>query len=94
MSDVISELEAEQLYRQALSRIQDELGWSPGEAHRALAQIAAGHGVFLHDVALAVLSAPSLKLGMSAALRQVVLERRPFHACASQCAAALADASP
>jgi len=78
MSDVISELEAEQLYRQALSRIQDELGWSPGEAHRALAQIAAGHGVFLHEAAMAVLSIPSLKPGMYTALRQVVVERQPF----------------
>jgi hypothetical protein len=78
MSDVVSEREAEELYRRALSRIQDELGWSPGEAHRALAHIAAGHGVFLHEAATAVLSVPSLKPGMYAALQQVVVERQPF----------------
>jgi ANTAR domain-containing protein len=69
-------LEAQHLYQRAISRIQADLGWTPPEAHAALAHLAAGHGVFLHDVAAAVLFAPSLANGLYAALKQVVFKRR------------------
>jgi hypothetical protein len=75
---ITPELEAEQLYRRALDRMQRELGWSMGEAHAALAELAAGNGVFLHDVALAVLEARTLKRGLQSAVRQTVFDRRPL----------------
>ena len=75
ISTVKSDLEAQQIYQRALSRIQADLGWTLPEAHAALAQLAAGHGVFLHDIAAAVLFAPSLADGLYMALRQVVFKR-------------------
>lgn len=71
-----TDIEAQSLYQRALSRMQTELGWTLTEAHAVLAQLAAGHGVFLHDVAAAVLHAPSLAGGPAAALAQVVFQRR------------------
>jgi len=75
---ITPELEAEQLYQRALSRLQAELGWSTGKAYEALAGLAAGNGVFLPDVATAVLMAPSLKRGLHHALRRAVYDRRPL----------------
>lgn len=72
-----TEIDAQNLYRRALNRMQSELGWTPAQAHAALAQLAAGYGVFLHDVAAAVLFAPSLGGGPAFALKQVVFQRRP-----------------
>ena len=74
---IAPELEAEQLYHRALARLQNELGWSIGQAHTALAELAAGNGVFLHDVAFAVLEARTLKHGLPVAIRQAVFDRRP-----------------
>lgn len=71
-----TDVEAQGLYQQALNRMQTELGWTLTQAHAVLAQLAAGHGVFLHDVAAAVLQAPSLTGGLAAALAQVVFQRR------------------
>jgi hypothetical protein len=68
--------EARNLYQQAVSRMQSELGWTLDEAHTLLAHLAAGYGVFLHDVAAAVLCAPSLSGGPAAALHQVIFQRR------------------
>ena len=76
ITTVKSDLEAQNVYQQALSRMQADLGWTPVESHTALAQLAAGYGVFLHDVAAAVLSVPSLVGGPAAALKQMVFERR------------------
>ena len=71
-----SDNEAQHLYQRAIGRLQSDLGWTLAEAHTTLAQLAAGYGVFLHDVAAAVLSAPSLAGGPAAALKQVVFQRR------------------
>ena len=76
ISTVTSDVEAQHLYQQAVSRIQTDLGWTQPEAHAALAHLAAGHNVFLHDIAAAVLFAPSLADGLYVALRQVVFKRR------------------
>ena len=79
MSKLPPDAEAEQLYQQALNRIQEELGWSSGRAHEVLADLAAGHGVFLHDVAAAVVSIPSLKGGLQQALHHVAFDHRPLN---------------
>lgn len=71
-----SDSEAQLVYQRALGRLHSDLGWTLAEAHATLAQLAAGYGVFLHDVAAAVLSAPSLVGGPAAVLRQVVFQRR------------------
>jgi hypothetical protein len=76
ISTVNSDLEAQHLYQRAINRIQAELGWTLSEAHAALAHLAAGHNVFLHDIAAAVLFAPSLADGLYVALKQIVFKRR------------------
>ena len=73
------EQEAEQLYRRAVKRLETELGWSPGKAHTLLADVAAGYGVFLHDVAAAVVTVPSLKRSLRRTLRSAVFDRRPLN---------------
>jgi len=72
------DVEAERLYQQALNRIQEELGWSSGQAHEVLSGMAAGHGVFLHDIAAVVVSVPSLKRGLPQALNRSVFDHRPL----------------
>ncbi len=70
--------ESEQVYQHALTRLEKELGWVPSQAHEAMANLAASHGVFLDDVALAVIDAPTIKCGLGQALRRVVFDRRPL----------------
>ncbi len=69
-------IETEPVYTQAIARIQKDLGWGTTQAPAALAQIAQAHGVFLDDVAQAVLSARTIKYGLASALRPVRFERR------------------
>lgn len=66
----------QQVYKQAIRRIEKDLGWGAHQAHQALAYIAQANGVFLDDVAEAILGARSLKRGLAYALRQVHFERR------------------
>ena len=73
-----AEHEIEQIYQQAVARLEKELGWTPQQAHSVIAELAAAYGVFLHDVARAVLAAPSVKQGLTRALRQVPFDRRPL----------------
>lgn len=75
---IATEHEAEQIYQQAVARLQNELGWAPHTAHIAIAEFAAAHGVFLHDVAREVLAAHSIKRGLAHALRQAAFDRRPL----------------
>ena len=70
--------ESDKVYNNAIARLQEELGWTPGDAHRVLADIAAGYGVFLQDVAVMVLAAPSLKGGVPQALQGVTYDHRPL----------------
>ena len=72
-------LESDQVYNQAVKRIQTELGWTPGKADSMLADLAAGYGVLIDDVAAVVVGARTLKRGLSFALRQSVIDRRPLH---------------
>ena len=72
-----TEQEAEQVYPQAIARIERELGWGAHQAHLALAEIAQAYGVFLDDVAHAILGARSIKRGLASALRPVKFDRRP-----------------
>ena len=67
----------EQVYRRAIARIQGDLGWGAHQAHVALAQIAQANGVFLDDVAEAILGARSIKRGLAYGLRRVRFDRRP-----------------
>lgn len=76
---IASQLEGEQVYNQAIKRIQTELGWTPGKADSMLADLAAGYGVLINDVAAAVVGARTLKRGLSCALRRAVIDRRPLH---------------
>lgn len=66
----------EPVYSRAIARIERDLGWGDQQAHAALAQIAQAYGVFLDDVAQAVLGARSLKRGLALALRPVRFDRR------------------
>ncbi len=75
---ITPEVETEQIYCQAIKRLQAEFGWNSNKAHTALAELAAGYGVLISDVATAVLAAPSLKRGVSLAVRQAVLDHRPL----------------
>jgi|CXWL01.1.fsa_nt_gi hypothetical protein len=76
---IAPQLEGEQVYNQAIKRIQTELGWTPGKADSMLAGLAAGYGVLIDDVAAVVVDARTLKRGLSFALSQAVLDRRPRH---------------
>ncbi len=76
---IAPQLEGEQVYNQAIKRIQIELGWTPGKADSMLADLAAGYGVLINDVAAAVVGARTLKRGLSCVLRQAVIDRRPLH---------------
>lgn len=67
----------QQVYQRAIARIERDLGWGAQQAHLALAQIAQANGVFLDDVAEAILGARSLKRGLAHALREVKFDRRP-----------------
>jgi hypothetical protein len=79
LSKLPLDVEAERLYQQALNRIQSELGWSSGQAHEVLSGMAAGHGVFLHDIAAVVISVPSLKGGLQHALGRIAFDHRPLN---------------
>ncbi|MBI3243573.1 MAG: hypothetical protein HYZ49_14920 [Chloroflexi bacterium] len=72
------ESETEQIYSRAIQRLQAEFGWTSRECHSALAQLAAGYGVLLSDVATVVLAAPSLKRGVNLVVSQSVLDHRPL----------------
>lgn len=76
---IAPQLEGEQVYNQAIKRIQTELGWTPGKADNMLADLAAGYGVLIDDVAAAVVGARTLKRGLGSALRQAVIDRRPLY---------------
>jgi hypothetical protein len=67
----------ENVYKRAIARIERDLGWEAHQAHLALAQIAQAYGVFLDDVAQAVLGARSIKRGLAYALQPVRFDRRP-----------------
>jgi hypothetical protein len=41
-----AEHEIEQIYQQAVARLEKELGWTPQQAHSVIAELAAAHGVF------------------------------------------------
>jgi aspartokinase-like uncharacterized kinase len=68
----------EQLYKQAVRRIERDLGLSQSMAHAVLADAAQAYGVFLDDIAQAVLKAKTLKRGIAAALRTAEFDRRPL----------------
>ncbi|MBM4425477.1 MAG: hypothetical protein FJ030_19225 [Chloroflexi bacterium] len=76
--NIVADSEADQIYHQALDRLERELGWPQGKSHDAIAELAAGYGVFLHDVARAVLSAPSVKYGLGRALLGAPFDHRPM----------------
>lgn len=61
--------------RQAVARIQTELGWPPRAAHNALAEYAAAYGVLRRDVAAAILAANSLKRGLGYVMSDIDFDR-------------------
>lgn len=67
------------IYERALARVEFDLGLTPSKAHIALAGYAAAYGLFLDDVAKAVLNARTIKRGLNLALKQASFERRPLH---------------
>jgi len=69
--------ETEQVYKRAIARIEKDLGWGAQQAHDAMALIAQAYGVFLDDVAQAVLGARSIKRGLAFAVEPIRLRRRP-----------------
>jgi hypothetical protein len=71
-------LQADQVYERAVARLVRELGWAPEKAHTALGEFAQAYGVFLDDVAEAVVRARSVKRGLAFALRAVKFDRRPM----------------
>ncbi len=70
--------ESEHIYERAIARLGKELGWTPSKAHEVLGELAAGYGVFLDDVAMAVIDAPTIKRGLGQALRRIPPDRRPL----------------
>ncbi len=70
--------DGDQVYQRAISLLEKELGWTKSEAHEAIAALAARYGVFLDDVARAMLAAPTVKDGPGYALSQVAPDRRPL----------------
>jgi len=68
----------EQLYQQAVFRLEKDLGLSAVKAHAMLADAAQAYGVFLDDIAGVVLKAPSLKRGVAFVLRTAQFDRRPI----------------
>ncbi|HLF00681.1 MAG TPA: hypothetical protein VI547_01800 [Anaerolineales bacterium] len=70
--------QSDQVYERAVARLVRELGWAPAEAHTAMGEFAQGYGVFLDDVAEAVLHARSVKRGLARALRSAKFDRRPM----------------
>jgi hypothetical protein len=70
------EKEPEPVYARAIKRIKRDLGYGDQQAHEALTHIAQAYGVFLDDVAQAVLGARSIKRGLALALRPVRFDRR------------------
>ncbi len=70
--------EAEDVYSQAIARLETELGLARSEAQHAIAACAAGYGVFLHEVAATLLAVRSLKRGVGYALRGAMFDRRPM----------------
>lgn len=75
-SRIETEQEPEPVYSRAIARIQSDLGMGKQQAHDALAQIAQAYGVFLDDVAQAVLGARTIKRGLALALKPVRFDRR------------------
>ncbi len=75
--EAITKNENEQVYHRAIARMEKDLGWAPSKAHDAIAEAASAYGVFLDDVAHAVLAARSIKRGLTHVLRQTDFDRRP-----------------
>jgi hypothetical protein len=69
--------ENESVYIQAVARLEQDLGWTETDARDAIASYASAQGVFLDDVASAILSAASLKRGLGQALYGVSFRRHP-----------------
>lgn len=69
-------LNAETAYTRAIARLKRDLGWEAQQAHAAVAQIAQAYGVFLDDVAQAILGARSIKRGLASVVQAVELRRR------------------
>lgn len=76
--EAITKTGSEQIYHRAIARMERELGWAPSKAHDAIAEAASAYGVFLDDVAHAVLAARSIKRGLPHVLRQTDFDRRPL----------------
>jgi hypothetical protein len=73
----IPQIETEQMYHRAIARLEKEFGWAPGIAQDAIAEAASAYGVFLDDIARAVLAARSIKRGLPHVLGQTAFDRRP-----------------
>lgn len=76
--DSIHNLNSSTVYERAIARIELDLGFTARNAHGALARFAATYGLFLDDVAQAVLGARTITQGLNRALKQVVFPRRPL----------------
>ena len=68
--------EIDSIYTRAIARLERDLGWEAQQAHNAVAQIAQAYGVFLDDVAQAILGARSIKRGLAPVVQAVELRRR------------------
>ena len=73
----ITKNDPEQMYKRAIARLAKEFGWAPAKAEDAIAEAASAYGVFLDDIARAVLAARSIKRGLPYVLGQTAFDRRP-----------------
>jgi hypothetical protein len=61
----------DQVYHMAVARIEAELGWSASTAQTALSEYATAYGVLPREIAMAVLTADSLKRGLGYVMSSV-----------------------
>ena len=66
------------VYKRAIARLEKELGWTPGKAHEVIARLAQVQGVFLDDVAQAIIRARTVRCGLARIIRSAQFDRRPL----------------
>ena len=67
-----------EVYKRAIARLEKELGWAPGKAHDVIAGLAQVYGVFLDDVAQAIIRARTVRCGLARVIGSAQFDRRPL----------------
>ena len=67
-----------EVYKRAIARLEKELGWTPSKAHEVIAGLAQAHGVFLDDVAQAIIRARTVRCGLARVIGSAQFDRRPL----------------